>query len=170
MGNLSRRQIIILGLMVLVVLYGLYSLVGVSRTKKATEEDVTQKVTELKTFINTVTMAMGKESQTPVDTYITSMAKAVWQNDPFLERKSFREWAKLKEPGKEEGAGAKKIVFNYTGYIEAGKRKLAIINGAEYGIGEPLDVEGYVLKAILPSKIVVENRVDKTNVDVPFQE
>jgi hypothetical protein len=169
MGSLTRRQMIILGMMVLVVFYGLYSLLGASRTKKMTG-DVTARSSELKTFIGTVVTAMGKDSLTPLDVYMISKAKAEWQSNPFIERGSFKDWQRLKETGKGQGAGTRKVTFSYTGYIEAGKRKIAIINGVEYGVGEPLDVEGYVLKAVLPSRIVIENKTDKTSFDIPFQE
>jgi len=35
---------------------------------------------------------------------------------------------------------------------------MAIINGIEYSVGESLEIEGYVLRSIAPTKIKIENR------------
>jgi hypothetical protein len=47
---------------------------------------------------------------------------------------------------------------------------MAIINGAEYGVGDPLDVEGYVVKSVSAAKVVVYRAVDRTALDIPIQE
>ena len=47
---------------------------------------------------------------------------------------------------------------------------MAIINGVEYKVGEPLDVKGYFLKNISAARVVIENRGTKATLNVPLQE
>ena len=63
-----------------------------------------------------------------------------------------------------------KITFNYTGYMEYGRKKVAIINGLEYGEGEKLETPGYVLKAIFPGKVIIENTLEKANIEAFIQD
>jgi type II secretory pathway component PulC len=47
---------------------------------------------------------------------------------------------------------------------------MAIINGEEYGEGEALDVKGFILKTVSPTRVVIENRATRKLLDVPLQE
>jgi hypothetical protein len=47
---------------------------------------------------------------------------------------------------------------------------LAIINGVEYEAGDPLEIEGYVLKKIYPGKVVIVNEKSGSKFEVPLQE
>jgi hypothetical protein len=44
----------------------------------------------------------------------------------------------------------------YSGFIKVGTRILAVINGIEYGVGDPLAEGGYTLKAIDRTFVVLE--------------
>lgn len=169
MKKLATRQIIILAVMGAVVLYGVYTLFGSSRQKGGVES-VAERAGELKTFVSTVAMSATKDMPSPTDTYIADKAKGEWQKNIFVDAKSHRDWLKSKEPVKAEGGQVKKAAFTYTGFIDSSTRRVAIINGVEYAIGESLDVEGYVLKSVSPSKAVIQHKRDKTQIEVPFQE
>jgi hypothetical protein len=47
---------------------------------------------------------------------------------------------------------------------------MAVINGFEYRIGEQLEIEGYVLKQITPSKVLIFNKNTGNKEDIPLQE
>jgi len=47
---------------------------------------------------------------------------------------------------------------------------MAIINGWEYEAGQPLDVEGYLLKKVTPSRILIVNRTTGGETYVTIQE
>jgi hypothetical protein len=169
MGQLNKRQVVILGIMVIMVIYGIYAFLGTPQAKKG-GEDLATRSTQLKSFVSTLVATASSDGPGMFDTYVLSQAKADWKGDPFLERSSYRDWMKAKQAAKTEGPAAKKVTINYTGFVEAGGRKVAIINGVEYGVGDQLEAEGYVLRSILPGKIVVESRSDNTRLEVPFQE
>ena len=47
---------------------------------------------------------------------------------------------------------------------------IAIINGVEYTEGEALDIKGYLLKSVSPTRVVIENSANRTLLNVPLQE
>ena len=164
MPKLTTRQIIILGVTVIAVLYGGYDLFF-AKSKKAAVVDTGKKVEELSTFMSEMTIALGKDTPSPVDAHMIKRAETGWVRDPFFDRKTENKWAAAGGT-----TAAPKSPFSYTGYVEAGKTKIAVINGHEYGTGDALDVEGYVLKAIHPARVAIYNRETRRTIDIPLQE
>jgi type II secretory pathway component PulC len=161
---------IILGVMGIVVLYGAFDfLMPVSKVKPSA--NMTQKTAELNAFVTELTASLGKDTPKNLGTLIFSRAEKEWVQDPFLDNKSFRAWTQAKTTTKEPVAVAPpKIEFVYTGYIEVGKKRMAIINGSEYPEGENLDIKGYVLRSVSPTGVVIENRGIGATLNVPLQE
>ena len=162
MPKLTTRQIIILGVAVIAVLYGGYDFFF-AKSKKAAVVDTGKRIEELNTFMAEMTVALGKDTPSPVDAHMIRRAEAGWARDPFYNRKTEKTWAggAITQP---------KSPFSYTGYVDAGKKKIAVINGNGYGAGDALDVDGYVLKAIDPARVTIYNRETRRTIDIPLQE
>jgi hypothetical protein len=160
---------IILGVMGVVILFAAYELFF-AKGKKPVTVDTGKNITELNTFISEMTIAIGKDTPSPVDAYMIKRAEAGWARDPFYERKTYQDWAVTKEPAQAAGAPTQKHQFNYTGYVALGNKQIAIINGIEYGVGDALDVEGYILNGIHPSKVIIFNKESRRSFDVPLQD
>lgn len=78
-----------------------------------------------------------------------------WRRDPFLEDpEPFVPGMAVKIAEAEEKAS-----FRYSGYLEVENRKMAIIDGFEYQIGEKLAAGGHVLRAIYPDRVVLEKKI-----------
>jgi len=170
MPKLTKQQIIILSVMAVAVLYAAYDFFVAPRTKPAVI-DIGKKSMELEAFINNITASTPKGSLSASDAYIVSRAEAQWTKDPFYDRKLFREWVQLKEPAKAGGGTSQKMSFIYSGYLmKINNKKVAIINGVEYESGDPLEIEGYVLKNIYQGKVVIINKKSGAIFDVPLQE
>jgi len=165
MAKLEKRQMIILGVMVIVILFGAYDLL--TSKSKSLPVNTTQKLEELKTFVSSLTAGTEKDATGNLDILIFSRAEKEWTQDPFLENKSFKAWAKA---GAASGADTKKMDFIYSGYVGSGKRHIAVVNGVEYKEGEALEVPGYVLRRISSTRVVIENRGTGTMLDIPMQE
>jgi hypothetical protein len=168
MPKLTRQQIIIISIMVLVVLYGLYDFFIVPRTKSVSV-DVGKKSSELETFTADVMANITKGSLSADDAYTINRAETEWKRDPFYEKKSFRDWRMLKEPK----AGKDSISepgFNYSGYLKFDKKEMAIINGIEYEAGNNLEIEGYVLEKISPDRVVIVNKKSRSRFEVSLQD
>jgi hypothetical protein len=43
----------------------------------------------------------------------------------------------------------------YTGFLRMGDKRLAIINGMEYEVGEILEPGGFTIRSISPSRVVI---------------
>lgn len=168
MAKMGKRQMIILGVMAIVILYAAF--VYLAPQKKIPGVDMAQKTAELKTFVTDLTEGLGKDSSKNLGTLIFSRAEREWTQDPFLDSRAYKSWTQVKLTAKEAGAAAPKIEFVYSGYLEADWKRMAIINGMEYREGEGLDTKGYVLKSVSPSSVVIENRGIGATVNVPLLE
>ena len=165
MKKLNTRQIIILAIAALCVLYAVYELlIARPAAQKAKAVATENNTVAVQSFVNTLSSDLTKYKVAGVDAYIAKRAEADWNKNPFWEKTSYREFA-----GKEEGGvAAAKII--YSGYVETGGKKVAIINSFEYEAGEKLDVEGYVLKQVTPLRVLVVNRETGSELYVPIQE
>jgi len=173
MRKLNKRQILILVVMLLAVLYGAYEFFSTGRKGPAVV-DTAKKAVDLNTFIGDITVALTKDTPSPVDAYMIKRAEEAWLRDPFYEPKDAREDAIAKEAAHaqqvEASITALKGKLNYTGYVDMGHKRIAILNGSEYALGDALDVDGYVLNGIHPTKIVIYNKVTRLTIDIPLQE
>lgn len=78
-----------------------------------------------------------------------------WIVDPFYEGanpflKSFRD---------EKSAAALPVDIIYSGFIGVGDRRMAVLNGNEYEIGEQIEEGDYLIRQIFPDRLILEERV-----------
>ena len=163
MPKLNKRQIIILALMACAVLYAVYELFFAGSAKNT--------ATIQKSAISPDSSAAVPSINEPlaaVNAYIITRAEADWPRNPFIERNAYKDWAARE--GAASGATVAAVKIIYSGYLDAGARKMAIINGLEYSPGDKLEMEGYVLKEIRPSKVIISNRNTGSELEVFIQE
>jgi hypothetical protein len=163
MTKLNKRQIIILVIAALFVLYAVYEYLIAGPAGKKVETGTN--TAEINTFVSELTINLIKDNLAAVDAYIVGRAEADWQKNPFWERESYKAWA-----AREGAAGVSASKIIYSGYVDSGNNKMAVINGLEYRIGEQLEMEGYVLKNITPSKVLIVNKNTGNEVEVSIQE
>jgi hypothetical protein len=105
---------------------------------------------------------------------VIKRAETEWPHDPFYEPVDKREEAMEKAAAHaqqvEAVTTALKGQLNYTGYLDTGSKRIAIVNGNEYVAGDSLDVEGYVLNGIDPGKIVIYNKTAQLTIEIPLKE
>lgn len=150
-------------LVALAVLYGIYEVIFAAPARKKAAKVQTE-VSAVNTAV--ITTALLNNSVNSTNAFIIGKAESNWRKDPFLERSSYKEWA-IRESSANASKTAKII---YSGYVDAGKKKMAIINGVEYSVGEKLEMEGYILKNITPSKVRIENRNTGSELEITIQE
>lgn len=167
MDKLNKRQIIILSIAALFVVYAAYEFLIASPASNKIK--TTDQKLEINNLVSSVTIDLIKDAQTGIDEYIIARAEANWQKNPFWDRSSslYKEWAATQGAAGGSGLAAKII---YSGYVDAGKMKIAIINGLEYRVGEQLEMEGYVLKRVTPAKVLIVNKNTGSEVEIPIQE
>jgi hypothetical protein len=164
---MSNREKGILVFMAIAVLYGIYSFflasspkpVAVNRGKSI--DDITQ-------FIGEVTDSL-KEDSSEKNTYVLAQAKAQWTQDPFLPARALTAKSDIVVETL-PGASSEEVSYRYSGYIKMGNRKLAIINGLEYELGNELKQGGKVVKEIGPMQIVIGNPNEDNNLTLLLDE
>ena len=60
--------------------------------------------------------------------------------------------------------------FIYTGFLQVGNKKMAVVNGLEYEQGEELEPGGFVLLDIFPRKLVIGAKGKLQQITVAMQE
>src|SRR4030042_2546873 len=98
MAKLNKRQIIILVIAALFILYAAYEyLIAGPAAKKA---KAVANPAHINTFVSDLHGDLIKDIVAGVDSYIIVMAEDDWKRNPFWERSSYKEWA-----AREGGAG-----------------------------------------------------------------
>ncbi|MEW6673274.1 MAG: hypothetical protein AB1427_16355 [Thermodesulfobacteriota bacterium] len=168
---MAKREKIILVVMAIVVAFGLYDLLFSSGAKKKPVAMVTG-VDETNKFISDVANSF-KDDFTETSMYIIRQAKSEWGRDPF--------WKTERRPEAKADAKAEAVVESrketkaqevrvYTGYLEMNDQKLAIINGAEYELGDELGRGGPVIKSIDPKQVIIADPGTAEEIVLPLNE
>jgi hypothetical protein len=156
---MSQREKIIVGLMLLTVAYGIYALFfegkGKSNIKQTAPVSTAVQLENLNAFITKVADA-SQAGLSKEDRYIISRAETEWKQDPLIN-------AELTDRPQDEIDRQKQVIraagprpnFTYTGFMQMGDKRFAIINGFEYAPGDQLQEGGYRVSSITPTKVVV---------------
>ena len=162
---LNRERIIVV-LMIVVVIYGAYSLFlqpGDPSPVPGSQE----KMTELKNFVVDAATNLTSESVSAADKYIIEQAEKAWPDSPFLQSgnmltsQPFVAKAEIK---------VESMKLAYTGYLQTENSLLAIVNGMEYETGEQLTKAGYYIKSISPNKVVIGIENNPKTITLPLDE
>jgi len=143
--------------MLLTVIYGVYAVFfeGKGGTEGPAPIRATEALEKLNPFITKVAEA-AKAGLSNEDKYIIELAVAEWKQDPLIS-------AELKDRPEDEIKKAKQaapvstpdLKIAYTGFMQMGDIKFAIINGLEYATGDRLEQGDYILRSITPSRVVI---------------
>ncbi len=166
MAKLKKREIVILAIAALFILYAAYVYLIADRQK---DKKVTagQETVKVETVVGGINDELSKSKISDFDHDVIRRTQMGWEKNPFLKRDVYRSWLAKDSKGK-DGVAAAPII--YSGYVETGKSRLAVLNGIEYRVGEALQEEGYVLKKIMPSKVVIFDKRIGNNLEIPLQE
>ena len=157
---MSNREKIIVGLMLLTVAYGVYALFfegkGKSGTTPIASVSATQELENLNAFITKVADA-SKAGLSKEDKYIISRAESPWKQDPLTtveltDRPEDEINRKKQQVAQTTGP---QLNVSYTGFMQMGDKKFAIINGLEYAAGDELEQGGFVVQSITPGQVVI---------------
>lgn len=143
--------------MILTVVYGVYTVFfeGKGGTPKIATIDSTKELENLNSFITKVAEAT-KAGLSQEDKYIIELAEAEWKQDPLIHAElKDRPESEIQKAKQVEPVPSPDLKISYTGYMQMGDRKLAIINGVEYAAGDHLEQGDYILHSITPSRVVI---------------
>jgi hypothetical protein len=158
---MAKREKIIVGLMIVALLYGVLDFF-VSSSPKEGSQVPEAKLAETRDLAAKIADNVQKESLTSAEKLILERAAAEWTQDPFLGRPLVA----ANMPAKAGEGGV--VQFVYTGFVEAGSKRLAIINGMEYQVGEELESGAFVVRSISQGSVVLDDAGRGETLEVPF--
>ena len=167
---MNRREQIIVGLMVLVCLYGAYEfLLGNGKTPAGRR--VQNQGADLKQFVSEVTEKMSLSEASPARGYVLATMRQPdrWAKDPFGDDLP-PETLTIHADTDEAQPTVRQTSFAYTGYMAMGDRRMAIVNGSEYFEGESLAQSGYQLYRVTPGEIEVRSTDGDNRQIIPLTE
>ncbi|MBI9077659.1 MAG: hypothetical protein JEZ02_19805 [Desulfatibacillum sp.] len=100
--------------------------------------------------------------------YVVANSDRPFPQDPFYFRVKAQETES--ETVVEEEVMVPSITLIYTGFIQVGRKFMAIINGLEYEIGDDVAGTGFLLRSIRPDRIEIVSREGKYSSQIPFVE
>ena len=167
MAKLKKREIIILIIAALFVLYAGYEYLIAGPASKKVKTIASADSVKVDTFASGIIKDLAKDNIADLDAYVIRRMETDWGKNPFWKKDLYKAW--VNREGLARGGGILSKII-YSGYVDSGKNKMAVINGFEYRIGEELEIEGYVLKQITPSKVLILNKNTGNKEEIPLQE
>lgn len=133
--------------MLLAVVYGAYTFLFASpRLEGVGNGDPEQNA--LKAFIVQVA-EKSKTGLSKSQSYVLQKAQTDWKQDPLIQIDTGKTQKKEAQPIK------LKSNLLYTGFLQMGDKRLAIINGVEYESGDKLEPGGFIIRSIFPNHVVI---------------
>ena len=167
MGLMFKRKQILVAAAVISVLIGcVYFFTGIPNKKEKSYNPM--RAVEVQSFINEELARSAREMPNAFDLYIVRRAGTDWEGNPFSYKAALVRKTNIPSDG--EADSQKPPLFLYTGYIETENRKVAVIDNTECLAGDPLNREGFFVKKISPDRVIVEDRKEKKDYEIPLYE
>lgn len=149
---MSRREKIIVGLMIAAILYAAFELLLPARE----QNDFKNPEAELQSaeqVAENISGEMQNSELGPGEIHVLELAGRKWERDPF--------YSLPENPGSETGepsGNGKSDALSYTGYLDVGGNKMVIINGVEYRPGQQLENTDAVIQSVSAERVVLRSR------------
>jgi hypothetical protein len=152
---MSKREKIILSVMAATVLIGGYLYFGTgasgSRSKVETLSDASAG-----DFVQKVIQQFRDDTTLARELFTIRSAERQWGKDPFVKSGALlSDTARQTVQDKPPAGAAGQLNLVYTGYIQVGAQRLAIINDMEYAPGDAIDDQGYYVRRIRPHQVEI---------------
>jgi len=164
---MAKREKIIVLLMIIAIAFGGYNMFFASSSPKTGTASAENSLEELEKFVLDIEKTVDSDPP-ETDLYIIDRAASKWAGDPFL-KTDFSAKSDTASRSRDK-AFDREVSFVYSGFIETGHKKLAVISGMEYEVGEQLNMGGYALMDILPNQVTIGIKGTKINIILPLNE
>ena len=173
----KREKFIVIVAVLAVLVYGGSLLFSGGGEKKGGEGAVSKKsqnaapeayLAGLRKDIEDSQKKVGESKPKDVAVYVVANADAPFPQDPFYYRIKVEEPEQPEEVVEEAPTPA--VELFYTGYIQVGRKRMAIINNLEYEVGDDVAATGFLLKAIHQDRVEIVSREGKFTSLIPYVE
>lgn len=162
---MQKRQIVLLVLMALAMAYGAYELflrplVKEPHEASRVEIEATKKLSE------TVSKSMEDARLEAGEDYVLEVASSRWTRNPFYA------WPEVEDEDIREDLlpEEEREPLFYTGFLEMGGKRLAVINGLEYRVGEDLAGGRFVVQRITSNNVTLQSRKNQMEITIPYED
>lgn len=158
--KISKREKIILGLTVLALVYA-----GVVFLFPAPIRNVSQWETDDNStggLVTEVVQSLARHHRTETEQTILEKARIPWPTDPFVTAAASP--SEEREPAGKATPESNGEGFSFTGYVEIGTKRLAIINGEEYETGDRIAGSPFTVRNITPERVLLGDAGNRTHV------
>lgn len=169
---MTTREKFIVGVMCLTIVYGAYELLGNKTSRKKAPVSQANPMQELQGFVTDMTHKLVKEKVSGEDRYRVAQASGQWSKDPFIHSAQPLK-TQLKAQTPQESRSKQLTIapdFVFSGYLELGNTKMAVINGMEYAVGDSLGTNGYYVKNISSHRVVIGQVNGLETIKLPLRE
>lgn len=169
----KREQILLLGA-IGAALYGLVVVLLPSSGAGPSLAEQTH-LARLNAFAADVSLQIETRKPDRFEALVLKLSETPWAQDPFHHGQLPGEKAEAEEeqtaPEAEPAeAATPQLAVVYTGYLAAGPRRLAIVNGVRYGEGDELITAPFTVEKIAPDKVTLVSRTGDARLEVPIKE
>jgi hypothetical protein len=168
---MTTREKIIVGIMCLAIIYGAFDLTVSRKSRRTTPTPVGNTIHELKSFVSEIDQKLNSQQLAKEYPYVINQVVASWEKDPFIQSAKPLQ-KRLNSDPKEQRSKLRteRASFNYSGYIQLGTTRMAIINGMEYAEGESLADKTYYVKSISPQSVIIGKVQGSDTIQLPISE
>jgi hypothetical protein len=171
---MPKRSKALFIILMLTVIYGVYEFFF-SAPSGTTVINAEAELRAMYALVKEIAADVDKENISAADTYIIGRAETKWRKDLFWARHE-TEAPEVDKIDKQiepddffpDEIQERQITFTYSGYLELGSRRIAIIDGMEYEIGDELESGGYTVRSISPNRVVIEVKGERHVINVPI--
>jgi hypothetical protein len=155
---MTRREKIIVSIMAATVLLSGYLYWGPMPIGSPQEAEKKTDGQALE-FARKVIQKLKEDTALTMDLLIIRSAERPWEKDPFLKTDTLLSDTPQRNVAENAAVTAETLPeLVYSGFLEVGAQRLAIINGMEYASGEAIDGKGHYVRRIHPHQVEINNR------------
>lgn len=162
---MSKREKIIVAMMVLSLVYGFY-IFFIEPAPRKGHALTDSKLDAFNKFISNIAV-LTKDGLSEIDAYIIENIGSKWTKDPLFRTKK---GGQFNDKGELIPDSPGKMGITYSGYLQMGNQSLAIINGSEYETGEQLEQGGLTVGPIFPERVIIFVQGSKKKFAIPLEE
>ncbi|WP_428565363.1 MAG: hypothetical protein ACP59X_04150 [Solidesulfovibrio sp. DCME] len=151
---MSRREKIILAVTCIVAVVGLWIGLGGNTVREHLAPSAGNEAAQAGAMLANI----KETALTPTEIALLGAINSPWPAKAFYDK-----------PFADQGAKPVAAQPRYTGYVELGSGRLAVVDGMEYQVGDALESGGYKVVSIAPDQVVLESLVNAQRMTLPYE-
>jgi hypothetical protein len=166
---MAKREKVLIVLMVAAIGFGAFE-IFIRPAVKAPVQERNMGREEATKLSTTISQTIQKSELVEVERYFLQAAVSEWVKDPFYvwPEPRYTDMAPGKETTEKPGESAKSFV--YSGYLEMGRTRIAVLNGIEYLAGEITQDEEFLVLNITPERVTLRSKKSGREVVIPHED